>query len=281
MCYYDLTLWFPHIHCKSKHTHNLYIQGEESIEEVGGEPGLWGGGNRGGNGKGKMDLGGGGGGGEGVKPGIAIGGKGNKGGGLDGGGWNGLGISGGGLDGGGWNGFGKSGGGLGGWNGFGINGGLGGWNGLGIKGGGENGFGINGGGWNGFGIKGGGNKGFGGKKKKSSWSCTNFFIEKSFDFSKFFTRFCFLGFGILYFLLQNFGFFIGLNEKIPAEKMCSFCIFFLRLSENEVEVEAIEQCGSLLLINLKLHPLILFTCFFTIKGSFTLNSPCSLVFTSS
>lgn len=238
----------------------VYNQGEDFVEEVGGEPGLWGGGNSGGKGNGKIDFGGGGGGGDGVIPGTTIGGKREKGGGLDGGGWNGFGRSGGGLEGGGWNGLGRNGGGLGGWNGFGIKGGLGGWKGLGINGGGVKGLGIKGG-WNGLGTK-GGFKGFGGKKKKSS---TSFF----------------LGFWVLcLFWSQNFGFFIGLNEKNPAEKMCSSCNFFFRVSENEVEVEAIAQFGSLLLNNLKLHPLILFTFFLTKKGSFTLNSPCSLVFTS-
>ena len=70
--------------------------------------------------------------------------------------------------------------------------------------------------------------------------------------------------------------------------MGSRCNFFFRLSEDEVEAEAIaqfgslllKQFGSLLLNNLKLHPLILFTCFFNKKGSFTLNSPYSFVFTS-
>jgi len=201
-----------------------------------------------------------------------------SGGGLDGGGWNGLGISGG-FDGGGWNGFGISGG-LGGWNGLGIKGGLGGWNGFGINGGGCKGLGIKGGGCNGLGIIGGGKKGFGGKKK-SSISLGTLFLFENFVCSKFFTKLCcFSRFWILCFLSQNFGFLIGLNEKIPAEKMCSCCNFFFRLSEDEVEVEAIAQFGSLLLNNLKLHPLILFTCFFNKKGSFTLNSPYSFVFTS-
>jgi hypothetical protein len=65
---------------------HVYNQGEILLVEVGGEPGLRGGGNSGGRGNGKIDFGGGGGGGGRVIPGITIGGKGKKGGGLDGGG---------------------------------------------------------------------------------------------------------------------------------------------------------------------------------------------------
>lgn len=270
------------------------------MEEAEGVPGLWGGGNRGGNsggkgGIGKIGAGGGGGGGDGVKPGITIGGKGgNKDGGGLGGGWNGLGMRGARGLGGGWNGLGMRGGGLGGWNGLGMSGGLGGWKGLGIRGGGWKGFGMRGGGWNGLGINGGGKNGFGGKKKSSAKSLFDWdFSEVSvgldlnsvvWTFAKIpemgFTDTCGLEFWTLCFWLQKFGFSTGLNENNPAENMCSLWFLVLRLIEEEVETDATAQWGSLLFINLKVHPLIFLTCFLTLKGNCTLNSPCSSVFTS-
>jgi len=247
--------------------------------EAGGVPGLWGGGNRGGNsgGKGgKIGFVGGGGGGDGVKPGITNGGKGgNKEGGGLGGGWNGLGMSGGGL---------------GGWNGFGMSGGLGGWNGLGIRGGGWKGFGMRGGGWNGLGTNGGGKNGFGGKKKSSAknllsdWDLSEILVVGLVLNTLVFSGVGFDGYvfgkNSSCFLLQKLGFSIGLNEKNPAENMSSPCFLVLRLTVEKVEIEATEQWGSVLLNNLKVHPLILLTCFLTLNGSCSLNSPYSSVFTS-
>jgi len=80
--------------------------------------------------------------------------------------------------------------------------------------------------------------------------------------------------------LQKLGFLIGLKEKKPAEKMCSPCFVAMRLTEEEVESAGTSQCGSLLLMSLKVHPLIVFACLLTLNGNFTLNSPCLSVTTS-
>lgn len=257
----------------------LFSQGEAFFEEEAG--GLPGGGNIGGKGKGKPGGGEGGGeggvkpgtGGKGNNGDGADGG-GCKGLGMSGvglGGWNGLGISGG--DGG-CNGLGIRGGG---WSGLGTNGG--GWSGLGIIGGkrrlsglatfwsedwalilfedlvgldslvfdfgGSPGIGTPGRGGNGIGgsCGNGGSPGNGGREGRKgtppppgvfgSWSGggnDEVFTERSP-----------LVFWILGFWLQRFGCLRGLNEKNPAENMCSPCFLDFRRSEEEVAAEATAQ----------------------------------------
>lgn len=85
---------------------------------------------------------------------------------------------------------------------------------------------------------------------------------------------------VLGFWLQRLGCFWGLKLKNPAEKMCIPSFLDLRRRDDEVAVEATAQYGSLLLNNFTEHLLIFLTCLLTEKGKWTLNSPCSSVFTS-
>lgn len=66
--------------------------------------------------------------------------------------------------------------------------------------------------------------------------------------------------------------------KNPAEKIWVPCFLDFKCSEDEVAVDATAQFGSLLLINLTEHLLILLTCLLTEEGNGILNSPCSFVF---
>ena len=148
--------------------------------------------------------------------------------------------------------------GVGGWKGFGGRNGIGGRKGNGGR------KGIGGRNGNGGRDGNGGRNGRGGKKVSTS----DFSSERD-------------GFETLNFWLQKLGFFLGLNEKNPAEKMRSPSFVVMRLTEEEVESTGTSQCGSLLLMSLKVHPLIIFACLLTLNGNFTLNSPYLSVSTSS
>jgi len=111
----------------------------------------------------------------------------------------------------------------------------------------------------------------GGGKEGSNFGGNEVFFKESRSFFVFWTT--------LGFWLHRFGCLSGLNEKKPAENMCSPCFLDFRCSDEDEAAEAIEQNGSLLLTNFTTHPLILLTCLLTENGSWILNSPCSFVFT--
>lgn len=81
--------------------------------------------------------------------------------------------------------------------------------------------------------------------------------------------------------LQRFGFLTGLNERIPAEKMCVDGFLDLSWSEDEVAVEATAHWVWLLLINFAVHPFISLACLVTEKGKCASKFPLLSVFTFS